>query len=564
MSIKTAYTNSVNRLFGRLSIKHLMVLMLVFAAGSLFFIGFYAWNQMDGLSAELSKAAKGSKDINIHLSEVKSGSESAQQIASNLNIEMNQELVKMMKTNVADMHQIQKTFEDMVREMKTLIDSGEEDSIMLMLAVEDIYEKVRKESLPQVRNITEKFNTASAKGEQLANVATDLKTKASSFVEISTGALLDAEKIETRAVAASQKAYTAQKLLISVVAVVIIAFIFFALNSLIAITNPINLIVERIKDIAQGEGDLTRRLDESSNNEFGNLAHWFNTFMDKLQGLVTDIKQSAIAMSGETDTLQGVVTETAEGSRKQRIETDQVATAVNEMTATVHDVASNASQAAVTAGEADQASNNGKLIVNKTVTAIEMLAEEVDNAASVIHEVERESDNIGTVLDVIRGIAEQTNLLALNAAIEAARAGEQGRGFAVVADEVRTLAGRTQQSTQEIQDMIQKLQNGAQKAVNVMDKSKKQAIDVVSQAEEAGAALSVITAAVDNISHMNTQIANAAKEQSLVTEEINRNIVNISQVAEKTADDTQMASVASISLNDRSILLKSLVDQFKV
>jgi methyl-accepting chemotaxis protein len=237
---------------------------------------------------------------------------------------------------------------------------------------------------------------------------------------------------------------------------------------------------------------------------------------------------------------------------------------MNEMSATVQEVARNAVEAAEAAKEADNTFHQGKQVIDRVIEAIGELANEVEKAANVIQQLEAESMNIGSVLDVIKSIAEQTNLLALNAAIEAARAGEQGRGFAVVADEVRTLAGRTQQSTQEIEEMISKLQSGANNAVKVMETGKDMTKVGVDQAAAAGEALLTINTAVERITGMNTQIASAAEEQSSVAEEINRSIVSINEVAEQSAAGAQQTAQASNDLARLADQLKALVGRFKV
>jgi methyl-accepting chemotaxis protein len=269
-------------------------------------------------------------------------------------------------------------------------------------------------------------------------------------------------------------------------------------------------------------------------------------------------------LASAAEEMSAIMEETHRGTQQQQSETSQVVTAMNQMTATVQEVARHATEAAAAANNADQASIEGKQVVINTMKAIEDLSSEVHSAASVIGQLEKDSENIGAVLDVIKGIAEQTNLLALNAAIEAARAGEQGRGFAVVADEVRTLASRTQQSTQEIQEMIEKLQAGAQSAVKVMDDSRSRAEDSVSQAAQAGTSLEAITRAVSQITDMNTQIATAAEQQSSVAEEINRNVVNISDIVDRTAEGAQQTSTASEELANLAGQLQQLVNQFKV
>jgi len=249
---------------------------------------------------------------------------------------------------------------------------------------------------------------------------------------------------------------------------------------------------------------------------------------------------------------------------QQQSEVNQVATAMNEMSATVQEVASNASHAAQAAQDASEQAGEGLKVVDHTISSINNLANAVEEASGVINQLESDTDNIGVVLEVIRGISEQTNLLALNAAIEAARAGEQGRGFAVVADEVRTLASRTQESTLEIRSMIESLQSGSTQAVEVMTKGKEQAAISVGHAQKAGESLNGITQAVSSISDMNTQIATAAEEQTAVAEEINQNIVNISQLGEQAVSGAQQTSDASEELARLSNELQMMVGQFRV
>ena len=330
------------------------------------------------------------------------------------------------------------------------------------------------------------------------------------------------------------------------------------------VVKPLNEMKERVRDIAEGQGDLTKKLDESVPDEMGELAQWFNVFVAKLRGIVIEITDYTAQLTASAQAMSAVTEQTSQGVRKQQSETDQVATAMNEMSATVQDVARNAAAAAQSAHQADDQANNGKQVVAQTMEAIDALAGEVEKAGQVIHKLEGDSVSIGAVLDVIKGIAEQTNLLALNAAIEAARAGEQGRGFAVVADEVRTLAQRTQQSTQEIRKMIESLQAGAKNAVQVMVEGKRQAQMSVEQAAKAGASLETITKVVTQISDMNTQIASAAEEQSAVAEEINRNIVSISQIAQQTSLDSQQVASSNENFARLAVQLETLVRHFKV
>ena len=325
--------------------------------------------------------------------------------------------------------------------------------------------------------------------------------------------------------------------------------------------------IERLKEVVHevvDNGNLTVRARIEQRDEVGQMGTAFNGMLDQLGSFVSEVKRDVEQLSASAHQMASVTEQTSQGVMAQRSQTDQAATAMNEMSATVQEVARNASEAASAAQSADEEANNGKRVVSATMDSIDNLAREVEKASSVIHKLEEDTESIGTVLDVIRGIAEQTNLLALNAAIEAARAGEQGRGFAVVADEVRTLATRTQQSTEEIQQMIQTLQSGARDAVSVMEEGRNQAQSSVEQAARAGESLNAITEAVTRISDMNTQIASAAEEQSAVAEEVNRSVVSISQVADQTADGAQQTSESSRELGRLAEVLQGMVEKYRI
>ena len=329
------------------------------------------------------------------------------------------------------------------------------------------------------------------------------------------------------------------------------------------IVRPLDEVAEKLIDIGQGEGDLTVSLPVKGRDEIARIAEGFNRFVEKIHGTVSQVGSATDRLSSSATQLSSVTERTSTNLVSQQSETDQVATAMNQMSATVREVADNAAGASGAADEANQATEEGKRVVGHTIDAIDGLAGEVARAAEVIHQLETDSENIGTVLDVIRGIAEQTNLLALNAAIEAARAGEQGRGFAVVADEVRTLASRTQESTQEIQQMIEKLQAGSRNAVEAMSGGREKAQEGVRRVGEAGEALERIAQAVGTINTLNAQIASAAEEQSAVAEEMNRNITRINGLADENGQGAQETATASGELADLAGGLKMLVGQFR-
>ncbi len=311
-------------------------------------------------------------------------------------------------------------------------------------------------------------------------------------------------------------------------------------------------------------GDLSEAPTVEGLVEIRRLSRALGEMVQGLREQVMRIQSHAAELSAASEALSQVTGQTREGVSRQREETDQVAAAMNEMSSTVNEVAGHASGAAEAARDADGKAREGRAVVERTIERIDALAGEIERAAGVIHELESESENITRVMDVIRGIAEQTNLLALNAAIEAARAGEQGRGFAVVADEVRTLASRTQESTQEIQQMIERLQSGAGSAVKVMVSACEQARDTVSQASSAGEALSAIAGATESILEMNTQIAAASEEQAKVAEEIDRSISRITEVADQAMEGTEQTAQASESLARLASGLQAVVSRFRV
>ncbi|WP_312937446.1 methyl-accepting chemotaxis protein [Stutzerimonas nitrititolerans] len=330
------------------------------------------------------------------------------------------------------------------------------------------------------------------------------------------------------------------------------------------VTRPIEGVAAMLKDIASGEGDLTRRLAYTRDDELGALAGWFNRFLDKLQPTIADVKRSVQDTRSSADQSAAIASQTSDGMQQQFREVDQVATASQEMSATAQDVARNAAQAAEAARDADQATHEGLGVIDHTTQSIGSLADGLNHAMTQVESLAASSEQIGSVLEVIRAIAEQTNLLALNAAIEAARAGEAGRGFAVVADEVRNLARRTQESVEEIRQVIERLQTGTRDVVTAMQDSSSQAQGSVDQVGDAVAALRKIGDAVAVISEMNLQIASAAEEQSAVAEEINRNVAGIRDVTESLSGQADESARVSQALNELANHQQKLMGYFRV
>lgn len=333
--------------------------------------------------------------------------------------------------------------------------------------------------------------------------------------------------------------------------------------AIIVMVRRLNVATDTMADIAEGQGDLTSRMHDHGRDELDRLGSAFNRFAERIQQLVLQVMGSTSRLASAAEELSTTSEEGSAQVRRQQSETELVATAMNEMSSTVQEVARNASEAAQAARDADGECRRGRGIVDETVTSIESLAAQVERTAKSIHDLEADAGEIDRVLEVINGISEQTNLLALNAAIEAARAGEHGRGFAVVADEVRALARQTQSSTGEIRGVIERLQGGTKEAVGAMEVGRESAAGSVIKAREADKALQAISEAVGRINDMNALIASAAEEQSSVAEEINRNVNNISQVAEQTLTGSTQTAAAADELARLSSELQNLVTQFK-
>lgn len=342
----------------------------------------------------------------------------------------------------------------------------------------------------------------------------------------------------------------------------IIAAVYIAYKTLVSITRPLRRVNEMLNIVASG--DLSHKLDSKGSDEFSLLSRNCNTLIDSLRNLIDSIVSRSAQLSAAAEQTSAVTKQSTDAILEQRTQVEQAASATTEMSSTSQSVLTSANDALGEIKHADDEAERVKEISQNNRATIEALANEVETASQVINQLQQDSASIGGILEVIRGIADQTNLLALNAAIEAARAGEQGRGFAVVADEVRTLASRTQQSTQEISQMIEALQSGSEKAVAVMEDGKVQAANCVAQSEVADKALDTITHAVHEAFDRSSQIASAAQQQSVVANEISENLESIVAIAEATASGSQQTANSSGEVARLAEELQQSVQEFKL
>ena len=447
------------------------------------------------------------------------------------NAETEQKAVGQVDVAIASLKQLNVHFadsqQDALRQLETAL--GNYRSALMA------YKNANSEAVQARKEMTDQGATIVTLSEQLYQIQ------------------LDRRDIESAQARTFQLISTLLALLVGVIAAVIITR---------QITRPLQETLAVVERIASG--DLTQNVTVTRRDELGVLQQGIARMGVTLRDLISGIRDGVTQIASAAEELSAVTEQTSAGVNSQKIEPDQVATAMHEMTATVQEVARNAEEASQAAAAADGEAREGDKVVNEAIAQIERLASEVVRSTEAMSVLQQESDKIGSVMDVIKAVAEQTNLLALNAAIEAARAGEAGRGFAVVADEVRGLAQRTQKSTEEIEGLVAGLQNGTQQVSAVMSNSRALTDSSVALTRKAGASLENITRTVSNIQSMNQQIAAAAEQQSAVAEEISRSIINVRDVSEQTAAASDETAASSVELARLGGQLQQMVSHFRV
>ena len=523
--------------------------------------------QSVSLDAQISDATSDFEDNADELDSVlfdieDSSSKSTGSIAANLNRTIQSATVTVtdgllfdtvisLQTTINEQKGLEETIN---QDFKKLQDQTSTDSVNEFL--EPFIAAISRDGILQNHKVRLlKNENASKYAMQLESTLAESVTLLRKVSDIANQLSVDAKKQASEAVSFSQSLIV----ILSLVAIALAAAVGYWVAQ--SVRKPLDKIAEVFSKVSAG--DMTQTLEITSKDEFGQLSGWINDLVSNLRTMISEISQNSEQLSAAAEETSAITLQTQSGVDQQKDQINQIATAMAEMAATVEDVASSANRTMEEVNKASKQADNGSEIVHQTRETIQHLSKEIDSAGQVINQLDEHSTSIGAILDVIRGIADQTNLLALNAAIEAARAGEHGRGFSVVADEVRTLASKTQESTSDIQHMIEELQQGTQQAVKVMDNSRTEANECLEKSDAASIALNTITDAVQAINDMSVHIAQAAKEQNTVTQEMHRNIESISEISEQTALGAGQTAEASSEQSNLANQLQQLVTKFK-
>ncbi|MEX1228357.1 MAG: methyl-accepting chemotaxis protein [Marinobacter sp.] len=471
--------------------------------------------------------------------------------------EVNAAIRHFLSARIAEKHFISRASDDYVTDLKQELSSVMERGTRLDNASYNIGNQALTTKLVEaIDNYRAQFGKMVESRERLEQLSGSMVEEARNA-----GALIEEAFIDQRSLMTDVGNET-QWYLGTAVAIAIVVGLGIALIITGLITKPLEIIVEQAEKVANG--DLTGNIESIRKDELGRLIAVIQTMTVNLRSLIKELHDGVSQLASSSEELSAVTEQTSAGARQQREETDQAATAMNEMTATVHEVSQNASSAAQSAELADEHAKEGFNLVKQSVTQVDALSDDIEDSKKRIQKLQGDVSDIGKILDVIDGIAEQTNLLALNAAIEAARAGEHGKGFAVVADEVRGLAQRTQSSVEQIEALISKLQQSSADAAQSMDRNSDSADATVVVVRNAGEALKTIAEAVSNIQSMNLQIAAAVEEQSSVAESINVGVTTIREVTEQSATATEQIAIASNELAKLGGELHKTVSRFTV
>ena len=453
------------------------------------------------------------------------------------------------------------TYADELRDkMKEAATTAPDSAVFLHSLVND-FDKYYTEAYELSKEMidgTADFSTIGQRSQDMAAELTAVQAKLNKFQNERYASFTQAFESVT------EQAESTSKMGLIIGSITIILLFAVAIPIARSIRSSLKDIIDSMQDIAQENGDLTVRLTTDNKDEMGDLVFWFNSFIEKLQGVIKNVVDTALPLAETADSISQLSASTIDSFKRQSDSVLQSRQSVEEMSQSVAEITTNAADAADAAKNANEEAEKGKLVVESTVTGIRDLAENVTAAAQAINQLQEDTNKVNVVLEVIRGIAEQTNLLALNAAIEAARAGEQGRGFAVVADEVRNLASRTQESTQEINSMLEQLQSAASKAVTMMENSQARVEVTVESANEAGNSLVVITETVNTIADMNGAIAVATEEQHQVSGLMVGHVEDIQACADEASGASNEVANVSEKLSNLASELASVARQFKV